>query len=324
MTNPKNRTPRTQRKPLNKALEQQFLKGQPVEPELTPQEKAVASTNTIPINHISLPQSQPRKYFDGQRMQQLVESVKRDGVLTPLLVRPVGDSYELVAGERRYRAAIAAGLTSVPVMVKEMTDIEATQFALVENLQREDLNPVEETEGILQLLAITLNCLVPEVQTLLNRMQNEVAGRVIHNVMDSDRAQVVVELFARLGQMTWESFAKNRLPLLKLPMDILEALRSGQIEYTKALAISRVDSQGERQRLLEEASALGLSLSQIRERVKAFLTPQTQGELQNRFESTTKRIKKSKVWDDPKKRNQLESLLVQMEALIRKEDSGEL
>lgn len=320
MTNQKNRTSRTQRKPLNKALEQQFLKGQPVELELNPQQKAVAATNILPINRLSLPQSQPRKYFDAQRMQQLVESVKRDGILTPLLVRPVGEGYELVAGERRYRAAMAAGLTEVPVTVKEMTDTEAKQFALVENLQREDLNPVEETEGILQLLAITLNCPVTEVQSLLNRMQNEVAGRVTHNVMDSDRAQVVVELFARLGQMTWESFAKNRLPLLKLPTDILEALRSGQIEYTKALAISRVDSQGERQQLLEEASSLGLSLSQIRERVKAFLTPQTQGELQSRFESTTKQIKKSKVWSDPKKRKQLESLLAQMEALIAKED----
>lgn len=320
MTTPKNRTPRTQRKPLNKALEQQFLLGQPVEPELAPAQNAVASTNTIPIDHISLPQSQPRKYFDAQRMQQLVESVKRDGILTPLLVRPVGDSYELVAGERRYRAARAAGLTEVPVTVKEMTDIEATQFALVENLQREDLNPIEETEGILHLLAITLNCPVTEVQTLLNRMQNSVAGRVTHNVMDSDRAQVVVSVFARLGQMTWESFAKNRLPLLKLPDDIKDALRSGRIEYTKALAISRVDSVSERQQLLEDASALGLSLSQIRERVKASLPAKDRGELQSRFDTTTKQIKKSSVWSDPKKREKLESLLAEMEALMAESD----
>ena len=87
-------------------------------------------------------------------MQALVQSVKTDGILQPLLVRPLGEEkYELVAGERRYRAAKEVGLTEVPVIIGDLTQQQALRVALVENLQREDLNPVEETEGILQLLS---------------------------------------------------------------------------------------------------------------------------------------------------------------------------
>jgi ParB family chromosome partitioning protein len=91
-------------------------------------------------------------------MQSLVKSIKQHRILSPLLVCPKGeDLYELVAGERRYRAAISAGLDEVPVVIWELTDEDALQLALLENLQREDLNPLEETEGILQLLALKLN-----------------------------------------------------------------------------------------------------------------------------------------------------------------------
>ena len=110
--------------------------------------------STLPLDKITLPQTQPRRYFDPQAMQSLVESIKSEGILQPLLVRPVGKKYEVVAGERRYRAALEAGLTEVPATIREMTDGQAVQYALVENLQREDLNPVEEAEGILSLLSI--------------------------------------------------------------------------------------------------------------------------------------------------------------------------
>src|SRR4028119_1447849 len=106
-------------------------------------------------------------------MRVLVESVKKDGVLQPILVRPVGGKYELVAGERRYRAAQSAGLTDIPAVVREMSDSEAVRFALTENLQREDLNPVEETEGILELLAVTLEFPTAEVTRFLQRLQKE-------------------------------------------------------------------------------------------------------------------------------------------------------
>jgi ParB family chromosome partitioning protein len=90
-------------------------------------------------------------------MQELVESVQQHGVLQPLLVRSRSDDqYELVAGERRYRAAKEVQLAEVPVVIRELSDEEAMQLSLIENLCREDLNPVEETEGILQLLALRL------------------------------------------------------------------------------------------------------------------------------------------------------------------------
>lgn len=106
-------------------------------------------SHLVSLDKLTLPATQPRRYFDPQALASLVESVKTNGILQPLLVRPSGERYEVVAGERRYRASLTAELTEVPVIVREMTDEQAVQYALVENLQREDLNPIEETEGIL-------------------------------------------------------------------------------------------------------------------------------------------------------------------------------
>ena len=99
-------------------------------------------------------------------------------------VRPLEDgTYELVAGERRYRAAKELGLVEVPVVIREMSHTEALQFGLIENLQREDLNPVEETTGILRLLALRLDYSEEGIVALLYRMMDEVKGKVPHNVM---------------------------------------------------------------------------------------------------------------------------------------------
>ncbi|HEY9672687.1 MAG TPA: ParB/RepB/Spo0J family partition protein, partial [Waterburya sp.] len=143
-------------------------------------------TQLVPLSSIRLPAQQPRRYFEQQKMAQLVLSVKEHGILEPLLVRPLPDGeYELVAGERRYRAAKEVGLLEVPIVARELTDEEALQLALVENLLREDLNPVEETEGILQLLALKLDLSVQEVIAVLYRMQNEAKGKVTRNVTGS-------------------------------------------------------------------------------------------------------------------------------------------
>lgn len=132
-----------------------------------------ATETTIKLSDIVLPQQQPRRYFDPQALKELVSSVKQHGILQPLLVRPIGGGkYELVAGERRYRAGQEALLEVAPVVVRELTDDQAFQLALIENLQREDLNPVEETEGILHLLGIRLHCDVEAVKSLLYRMKN--------------------------------------------------------------------------------------------------------------------------------------------------------
>jgi len=287
-------------------------------------DEAIPSTPTVPLARIIISATQPRRYFAPEAMQVLVESVKKDGVLQPILVRSVGDKYELVAGERRYRAAQAAGLTDIPAVVREMSEEEAVRFALMENLQRLDLNPVEETEGILELLAISLEYPTAEVTLLLQRLQKEIKRKNLsHNVMGqpevdsaSPELAIIQSVFESLGRMSWESFTSNRLPLLNLPADILEALRVGRLEYTKAKEIAKLESQSSRIELLSEAIADSLSLSQIRERVKASQPPTEPPPLAKRMETIYKLTKKPYVWDDPSKYSRLESLLAQIEELI--------
>lgn len=275
--------------------------------------------NTLPLEKITLQKTQPRRYFDKAAMQSLVESIKQDGILQPLLVRPVGEKYSVVAGERRYLAAQEAGLTEVPVTIRELTDEQAAQHALTENLQREDLNPVEEVEGILQLLALKLGTDRESVISLLNKIAKVKRG-LADNVVRSEEQQIVQEVFTAIGRLSPESFRTHRLPLLNLPDDILDALRRGDIEYTKAKEIAKLELESEREKLLEEVSAQNLTLSQIRSRLKVFNPPTEKGELQTRMSTTYKKAKKSKLWDNPQKREKLESLLAEMEALIADED----
>jgi ParB family transcriptional regulator, chromosome partitioning protein len=216
---------------------------------------------SVAIALIQLPPSQPRRYFDPDKIEELSRSIKELGILEPLLVRPVtGGNYELVAGERRYKAAQLAGLTEVPVVVREMDDVTTSKVQLVENLQREDLNPIEETEGILELIALQLEWDRNEVTSHLNKMRN-VCDRygedseVRHNVMSQSETQIIKELFASLGRMSWESFVKNRLPLLNLPQDVMEVLRDGKLEYTKARAIAKIKDEDSRKQLLDDAIA---------------------------------------------------------------------
>ncbi|WP_293068613.1 ParB/RepB/Spo0J family partition protein [Okeania sp. SIO2B3] len=272
----------------------------------------------ISIEEIVLPPSQPRRYFDPEKLAQLSASISQFGVLEPLLVRPTNNNlYELVAGERRLRASKMAGLTSVPVIIRSLNDEDAWQLSLIENLLREDLNPLEETEGILQLLAVQIDESIPSVVKLLNRMQNEVKGKVTPNVMGSPTAQIIESVFEDLGLMNWQSFVKNRLPLLKLPPDILEVLRSGELDYTKAVAIAKVKDEAMRQSLLEEVIEKSLSLSGIRQKVAEInQTVKQEDTLKSGLDNTYRLIKSSRIWDNTKKRRQLEKLLVQIEKLV--------
>ena len=227
-----------------------------------------AGGKTLPLE-VLVPSPQPRKRFEN--LEALAESIREKGVLQPLLVRPLGDGrYAIVAGERRYRAARMAGLSEVPVRVVELSEKEARLLALVENLQREDLNPYEETVGVLALLSEDLGKPVEEVVGLLHRMQNETRGKATQNVLGSPEARRVEEVFKALGRMTWESFVQARLPLLSLPEDLKAALEEGAIPYTAALELKKVKDEASRKVLLEEARA-GLSLRELRARVREVL-----------------------------------------------------
>ena len=275
----------------------------------------------LPLSQLSLPRRQPRRYFDAKSLQELVESVKLHGILQPLLVRPVAEeTYEVVAGERRYRAAVEADLTEVPVIIRQLNEQEAWQLALLENLQREDLNPLEETEGILQLLELKLALPQEAVIELLSAAAHPERAAV-DNVIHSQQWQELGAVFQSIGKFTPESFRTNRLPLLKLPTELLEVLRKGEIAYTKARAIAQVKDDNFRKELLDKALAQSLSLSEIRELIKVSQSSQPNEDFVSRFGRTYKRMKKSlKALDNPKKRKKLESLLAQIEELIAEEN----
>ncbi len=269
------------------------------------------------IKEIHLPPQQPRRYFDPDALKELINSIKEHGILQPLLVRPLSSGgYELVAGERRYRAASESELTEVPVVIRSLSNSEALSLSLIENLQREDLNPVEETEGILQLLSLHLEITVEEAISLLYRLKNESKGKVTRNVTGKETVERVEKLFNSIGTMNWSSFVRNRLPLLKLPQEIREALQSGKIAYTKASVIARVKDELARSSLLSETIKNNLSLSQIKEKIEEVqpTSDKSSDPLSLRLKTAYKQINKSKVWSDPKKRQKLEKLLNQLEA----------
>ena len=184
---------------------------------------------TLKISEIEPNRSQPRKEFDEQALGELAESISAHGLLQPLLVRPLPlGGYEIVAGERRYRACRMAGLTEVPVIIRELTESETMELALIENLQREDLTPLEEAEGYAVLL-------------------NE------HNFTQEEIAQ-------SMGKS--RPAVANALRLLKLPESVRELLRDGSISAGHARALLTLDSEEAMLTTAEEIIKKDLSVRQ--------------------------------------------------------------
>lgn len=291
--------------------------------------------DALPLGQIQLPAQQPRRYFEAEAMQSLIVSIQEHGILQPLLVRPLlSGMYELVAGERRYRAAQKLELEEVPVIIRDLNDHDAMQVALLENLQREDLNPIEETEAILQLLSIRMQSSPEEVTSLLNHVANlQKQGVEITNNVVRSQWETLEHVFAVIGRLTPDSFRSHRLPLLNLPDDILAVLRQGKIEYTKARTIAQLKKPEQRHQLLEETVQSGLSVREIKKRLQTIQTAQiNQGDLSpypdqteplsatavslSRMRDVYYKVKSAKVWADPRKAKALEKLLVQIESLI--------
>ncbi len=134
------------RKSLGRGLDSLFTEA----PDSLTSENAV---ETLPIDRIVPDADQNRKHFDPKALEELAESIKAHGVIQPLIVRPRDGAYQLIAGERRYRAAKLAGLDELPVIVREVSDRDAAEMALIENLQREDLDPLEEADGFEKLIS---------------------------------------------------------------------------------------------------------------------------------------------------------------------------
>ena len=151
----------------------------------------------------------PEKNFDDESISALAESIKQHGILQPLLVRPYGSGYQIVAGERRWRAARMLGLSEVPVQIKELSDLEAMQIALIENLQRENLNPVEEAKGYSELVE-SFGMTQEDVAKTVGRSRSSVA---------------------------------NAMRLLALPNEVLEMLENGELTVGHGKALLAFDDE---------------------------------------------------------------------------------
>lgn len=274
-----------------------FVFGESLITKISSEEFDGESERKAPLWAIHRTSLQKRRYFDQKKIEEWANTeIKVNGIRSPLWVRPLANGknneYELVAGERRYRAAEFLGLLEVPIKVFPLNDKQALMASLVENMQRQDLNPLEETEGTLEALAMELDCPVEQAVSFLYQMNNASKGTVNQNVLVSSESQKVEMVFKFLGRLSWKSFVSCRLPLLKKPSDILEALRSGRIEYTKAMEIAKVKEEQQRQTLLEEAIIEELSLNEVKDRVKLLQKPlqsqSTTGELsmEQRVDST--------------------------------------
>jgi ParB family chromosome partitioning protein len=215
---------------------------------------------TLPVETLQPGAFQPRVHFAPEGLEELARSVREQGILQPLLVRPLsGGRYEIVAGERRWRAAQLAGLAEVPVLLRDLSDAQAGLAAAVENLQREDLNVIEEVRARLQVAASTLG--VPPQEAVarlfaLDRRPEE----------DPEAVARLDAMFSALGRESWRSFVKNRAAVLHLPEDVQAAVRAG-LDYRKALVIGRMPDQAERTALLA-AAAEGATVQALREQVK--------------------------------------------------------
>ncbi len=174
------------------------------------------SSQTLRVSEIEPNRQQPRKNFDDESIAALADSIKQHGVLQPILVRPYGSSYQIVAGERRWRAARMLGISEVPVQIKELSDIETMQIALIENLQRENLNPIEEARGYNELIES------------YDMTQEEVAKTVGRS----------------------RSAVSNSMRLLSLPDEVLEMLENGEISVGHGKALLSFDDE---EKMLEAA-----------------------------------------------------------------------
>ncbi|UBV44926.1 ParB/RepB/Spo0J family partition protein (plasmid) [Deinococcus taeanensis] len=248
---------------------------------------------------------QPRLYFSPDALADLTGSIRDQGVLQPLLVRPrPGGRYEIVAGERRWRAARQAGLTEVPVLIRHLNDQEARMAAAVENLQRENLNVMEEVRARLQVAAAILE--LPEDQTVARMF-------ALDRRPDSDpeRVERLDAAFTALGRETWRSFIRNRAALLNLPEDLQEAVRTG-LDYRKALILARVPDPGQRAALVDEALS-GATVAQLRLKVTG--GPSDSGDV---FVSVARQLRDRRLLErlEPDRRARAEKLLRQLQTLL--------
>lgn len=195
------------------------------------------------INDIEPNRDQPRKHFDETALRELADSIAMHGVIQPLLVRPLSDGgYQLIAGERRWRASRMAGLTQVPAVIREMSDKEAMELSLIENLQREDLNPIEEAEGF----------------------------RLLMNTYSFTQEQAA----ERVGKS--RPAVANSLRLLSLPEEVISLVKEGKLSSGHARTLLPLNDETLILKLANEIIQKQLSVRETERIVKTLMKPKSE------------------------------------------------
>ena len=215
-----------------------------------------ATTLDVDIDRLSPNDFQPRQHMDDQRLESLARSVASNGVIQPIVVRPVGDRFQIIAGERRWRAALKAGLARVPVVVREVAvgqERSLLEIALIENVQREDLNPIEEARAYRQLTD-----------------QFQLTQEAIAAAVGKDRASIA-----------------NYLRLLNLPDDVQHEVAAGRLSMGHARALLALSGEVEQRRAARTVIARGLSVRETEAFVKRATASRGGGDHQVRPRTST-------------------------------------
>ena len=189
---------------------------------------------TVDLDKLKAREDQPRKNFDDDSLEELANSIKADGVIQPIVVRKVGDKYEIIAGERRFRASKLAGLEKVPIVVKNVSDRKARELALVENIQREDLNPIEE--------AISLKTLMEEYK-LTQQELSDIVGKS-------------------------RSYIANNLRLLNLSDYIKDYLIRGELSPSQGRTLLSLETEEERKKYLDKLLVKEVNIRDVEKKAK--------------------------------------------------------
>ena len=232
-----NRTPENQRKALGKGLSA-LLPDRPIQTPPPPQPQ-VDGIRRIPVDQIAPNPLQPRTVFQPERLAELAQSIRANGIIQPLIVRSNDDRYELVAGERRWRAAKLAGMETVPALIQDLADDRLLEITIIENIQREDLNPIE-------------------IAHAFDRM-----GRELNLSHD------------QIGQRTGKdrSTITNMLRLLRLPDEVQILLAERRLSMGHARALLGLPNEDLQRQLADKASSQGYSVRQVERLVKRMTEP---------------------------------------------------
>lgn len=202
-------------------------------------EPTASGLQELDIYLIDTNEDQPRKTFDKEKLEELAESLRLHGVVQPIVVRKIGERYSIIAGERRYRAARMAGLATVPVVIRDMDEMQAREVALIENIQRENLNPIEEAAAIKSLM------------DLHDLTQEEVSKRI-----SKSRPAV-----------------SNSVRLLSLPEEVQDMVKEGKLQAGHARAILAIPDDLNRTIVARRIAESGASVREAEKLVKAELNP---------------------------------------------------